>query len=188
MPDSIRKNKFNRSSSFFATYNFRLNNSSFYLCPGLGFNFRNIYTDALLQRDSLTGIAYVPIPDSIKFKKAKTLLSYIELPIDLRYSYKRFQASIGLKVSCNIRALSKYKGKQFANDGMAGSSSIGENIKEKWVLPNSYAERFQFGAQVRVGYSWIYAYGYYSFSKVFKSSTNIDMYPISVGISVMPFR
>jgi len=188
MPDSLGKKRFNRSSSFFATYNFRLSNSSFYLCPGLGFNFRNIYADALLQRDTLTDIAYVPIPDSTLFKKAKTVLSYIELPIDLRYSYKRFQASVGLKISCNIGVTSKYKGKQFAKDGMAGPSSIGENIKEKWVLPTSYTERFQFGAQVRIGYSWIHAYGYYSFSKVFKSSTNIEMYPISVGISVMPFR
>jgi hypothetical protein len=50
------------------------------------------------------------------------------------------------------------------------------------------AERFQFGAQMRIGYSWIHAYGYYSFTKVFKNKTDIEMYPISVGISVMPFR
>ena len=187
MPEAIGKKRFNRSSSFFGTYNFRLNNSSFYLCPGLGFNFRNIYAGALLQRDTLTGIAYVPIPEGTSFKKAKTTLSYIELPIDLRYSYKRFQAGIGLKISCNIGVTSKYKGKQFAEDGMAGQYSVGKDIKEKWVqIPD--AERFQFGAQVRIGYSWIHAYGYYSFNKVFKSSTNIEMYPISVGISVMPFR
>ena len=188
MPDAIGKKRFNRSSSFFATYNFRLNNSAFYLCPGLGFNFRNIYANALLQRNDSLDIAYVSIPDTISFKKAKTLLSYIELPIDLRYSYKRFQAGIGLKISCNIGLMSKYKGEQFAEDGMAGPNSVGKNIKEKWILPSSYAERFQFGAQVRVGYSWIHAYGYYSFSKVFNSHTEIEMYPISVGISVMPFR
>ena len=187
MPATIGKKGFNRSSSFFGTYNFRLSNSSFYLCPGLGFNFRNIYADALLQRDTATGIAYVPVPPGTSYKKAKTGLTYIELPIDLRYSYKRFQAGIGIKISCNIGVMSKYKGKQFADDGMAGPYSVGSNIKEKWVqIPD--AERWQFGAQLRIGYSWIHAYGYYSFTKVFKSSTGIDMYPISVGISVMPFR
>jgi hypothetical protein len=187
MPKEIKRKGFNRSSSFFGTYNFQLGKSNFYACPGLGFNFRNIYADALLQRDTVTGIAYVPVPLPKKdYKKAKTLLSYIELPIDLRYSYKRFQAGIGVKVSCNIGVMSKYKGKQFAENGMAGTS-VGSNIKEKWMqVPD--AERFQFGAQVRIGYSWIHAYGYYSLTKVFKSSTDIEMYPISVGISVMPFR
>jgi hypothetical protein len=187
IPDAVGRKGFNRSASFFGTYNFRLQNSSFYLCPGLGFNFKNIYGKALLQRDTLTSIAYVPLPEGTSYKKAKTGLSYIELPVDLRYSYKRFQAGIGLKISCNIGLMSKYKGKQFTEDGMAGHYSKGSNIKEKWVqIPN--AERFQFGAQVRIGYSWIHVYGYYSFSKVFKSKTDIEMYPISVGISVMPFR
>ena len=187
MPDAISKKKFNRSSSFFGTYNFQLGKSNFYACPGLGFNFRNIYANALLQRDTLTGIAYERIPAGTSYKKAKTLLSYIEIPIDLRYSYKRFQAGIGIKASCNIGVMSKYKGEQFKEDGMAGPFSKGSNIKEKWFqIPD--AERFQFGAQMRIGYSWIHAYGYYSFTKVFKNSTHIEMYPISVGISVMPFR
>ena len=187
MPDAIGKKKFNRSSSFFGTYNFKLGKSNFYACPGLGFNFRNIYGDALLQCDAVTGIAYVPIPAEASYKKAKTLLSYIELPVDLRYSYKRFQVGIGIKISCNIGVSSKYKGKQFAEDGMAGHNSVGSDVKEKWLqIPG--AERFQYGAQLRIGYSWIHAYGYYSFSKPFKGSTDIKMYPISVGISVMPFR
>jgi hypothetical protein len=187
MPGTVGRKGFNRSSSMFGTYNFKLSNSNFYLCPGFGFNFRNIYGKALLQRDTLTGVAYVPIPDGTSYKKAKTLLSYMELPVDLRYSYKRFQAGVGFKISCNIGVMSKYKGEQFAEDGIAGVYSVGSNIQEKWMqVPN--AERFQFGAQVRIGYSWIHAYGYYSFSKVFKSSTGIEMYPISVGISVMPFR
>jgi len=186
MPAAIGKKKFNRSSSFFGTYNFQLGKSSFYLCPGLGFNFRNIYGNALLQRDTVTGIAYVPIPDSISKYKAKTLLSYIELPIDLRYAYKRFQVGIGLKISCNIGVSSKYKGKQFTDNDISGVSD-GSTVKEKWLqIPD--AERFQFGAQLRIGYSWIHAYGYYSFSKPFKNSTEIKMYPISFGISIMPFR
>ena len=187
MPEAVGRKGFNRSSSFFGTYNFRLSKSNFYLCPGLGFNFRNIYGKALLQRDTLTGIAFFPVPGETSYKKAKTGLSYIELPVDLRFSHKRFQAGIGIKVSCNIGVMSKYKGEQFAEDGIAGSYSVGSNIKEKWMQIPS-AERFQFGTQVRIGYSWIHAYGYYSFSKVFKSNTGIDMYPISVGISVMPFR
>jgi beta-glucanase (GH16 family) len=82
--------------------------------------------------------------------------------------------------------MSKYKGPQYKEDGMAGTS-VGSNIKEKWFqIPD--AERFQFGAQMRIGYSWIHAYGYYSFTKVLKNSTHIEMCPFSVGISGMPFR
>jgi len=187
MPSTIRHKGFNHSGSFFGTYNFRLGKSSFYLCPGLGFNFRKIYADALLQRDTITGVAYVPIPQGTHYKQARTLLSYIELPVDMRYSYKRFQAGIGFKISCNIGVSSMYKGDQFAADGIAGPYSVGSKVKEKWLqIPG--AERFQFGAQLRIGYSWIHAYGYYSFSKVFKNSTDIEMSPISVGISIMPFR
>ena len=192
MPGEVGRKGFNRSSGFFGTYNFRLGKSNFYACPGLGFNFRNIYGNALLQRDTSGSIAYVPVPkevsgEKISFKKAKTTLSYIELPIDLRYSYKRFQAGIGIKVSCNIGVSSKYKGDQFTENGIAGAD-VGSPVKEKWTQIPNIAERFQFGAQLRIGYSWIHAYGYYSFTKVFKSSTDIEMAPISVGISVMPFR
>ena len=188
MPDAVGRKGFNRSSGFFGTYNFRLSQSNFYVCPGLGFNFRNIYGNALLQRDTTGSITYVPVPLSKKdYKKAKTTLSYIELPIDLRYSYKRFQAGIGIKVSCNIGVSSKYKGNQFYEDGMTGVA-VGSHVKEKWLQIPDIAERFQFGAQLRVGYSWIHAYGYYSFTKVYKNSTGIGMQPISVGISVMPFR
>ena len=192
MPDAVGRKGFNRSSSFFGTYNFQLGKSGFYVCPGLGFNFRNIYGKALLERDSVNGITYVPVPKEvngkkISYDKAKTLLSYIELPIDLRYSYKRFQVGVGIKVSCNIGVTSKYKGDQFRENDIAGNA-IGSHVKEKWMQVPDIAERFQFGAQMRIGYSWIHAYGYYSFTKVFKGKTGIDMYPISVGISVMPFR
>ncbi|MDR0364998.1 MAG: PorT family protein [Bacteroidales bacterium] len=180
------KTRFNRSSSFFATYNIRIKNSPFYFCPGLGMNFRNIYSSAFPQQDSITGIRYEPIPANVKYKKSKTTLSYIELPLEMRYSYNRFQVGIGLKISLNIGGTAKYKGNKFTTDDLIGDET-GSLVKQKW---NAIPERelWQFGAQLRIGYSWIHAYAYYGFSNVFKSKTNINMHPISVGITIMPFR
>lgn len=186
-PDEMGdKTRFNRSSSFFITYNIRLKNSGFYFCPGLGMNFRNIYSSAFPQQDSTTDIRYEPIPDGIDYKKSKTTLSYVELPLELRYSYKRFQVGIGLKISLNVGGTAKYKGDKFTTDDITGTLT-GDQVKQKWnSIPGR--EPWQFGAQLRVGYSWIHAYAYYGFSNAFKSSTNIKMHPVSVGISIMPFR
>lgn len=186
MPDEMGKTRFNRSSSFFATYNIRIKNSGFYFCPGLGFNFRNLYTSAFPQPDSIKIIDYIPIDESVDYKKSKTTFSYIELPLEMRYSYKRFQVGLGVKVSCNIGMSAKYKGEKFFTDGLLGEET-GSTVKVKWSNVPGF-ERWQFGAQLRVGYSWIHAYVYYGFSRTYKGETEIGMRPVSVGITVMPFR
>jgi hypothetical protein len=49
-------------------------------------------------------------------------------------------------------------------------------------------EKFRFGPTLRVGYSWFSLYAYYSVTKVFQGNKGPeDLYPISVGITLLPF-
>jgi hypothetical protein len=48
-------------------------------------------------------------------------------------------------------------------------------------------ERFSYGPTLRIGYRWIHVYGYYSLSKIFQKDKGPDLYPISVGLLLMPY-
>ncbi|MDD4848497.1 MAG: outer membrane beta-barrel protein [Bacteroidales bacterium] len=192
----LGKWKFNRSTDVFATYNFRLKKSNVYFCPGVGFSFFNLYGNAMPEvvtnADDNQTTTFVPIPDDVSYKKAKTTYNYVEVPLELRVAVKRFQIGVGVKFSYLMSATAKYKGDKFKTDDITGVET-GYSVKEMYSGIKD-VENWKIAAQIRVGYSWAHIYAAYSFTKMYKTATDTDamqpskMYPITVGISIMPFR
>jgi hypothetical protein len=122
---------------------------------------------------------FIKIPDSISYKKSKLVITYLDIPIEFRVKTKsKFRAAIGFKVGYLLNVHSKYKGDNF----------LGNNDKVKQKSTNvKYLELFRYGPTVRIGYRWFNITTYYSLSYLFKAGRGPDMYPISVGISLMPF-
>jgi hypothetical protein len=48
-------------------------------------------------------------------------------------------------------------------------------------------EKFRYGVTARFGWKFINLTGFYSLTGLFKKGKGPDLYPISVGISFMPF-
>lgn len=188
--------KFNRSTDVFATYNFRLKKSNVYICPGVGFSFFNLYGNAMPEvvtnADGNHTTAFVPIPEPVEYKKAKNTYNYVELPLELRVAVKRFQIGVGLKFSYLMSATAKYKGDKFKTEDITGTEK-GYPVKETYSGIKD-VEKWKIAAQLRLGYSWAHVYAAYSFTKIYKTATDTEtmkpskMYPITVGISIMPFR
>ncbi len=84
--------------------------------------------------------------------------------------------AIGIKLGYLLDAKTKYKG-----DNQNGDQIIQKNKKVNAV------DKFRFGPTLRIGYDWVQVYAYYSVTKVFDKGFGPDLYPLSVGVTFMPF-
>ena len=50
-----------------------------------------------------------------------------------------------------------------------------------------YLELWQYTVYAKIGYKWINVYGAYQLQPTFKKNQGPQMYPISVGLSIMPY-
>lgn len=185
--------KFNRSTDVFATYNFQINKSNVFFCPGVGFSFYNLYGNAMPEvvtnSDGNQTTTFVPIPIGVSYKKAKTTYNYVDIPVEIRVAINRFQIGAGIKFSYLMSSTAKYKGDKYKTDDITGTETD-YSVKEIYSGIKD-VENWKIAAQLRVGYSWIHVYAAYTFTKIYKSTTGNEiskMYPITAGITIMPFR
>ena len=174
-PDSLSLHTINRGVNTFGMYNYQFGSSKFSFAFGLGLCVHNMYGNALPGELNDSTI-FNKIPDSISYKKSKIAISYIDLPIEFRFKSKsKFRIAIGFKGGYLLNVHSKYKGDENGDKVTIKSTNV------------KYLELFRYGPTFKIGYKWFNITGYYSLSKLFKKGRGPDMYPISVGISLMPF-
>ena len=115
-------------------------------------------------------------------------LAYIEVPLEFRIkTEKQFRIAFGFKFGFLMNAHQKYKGNRFdfnTEDGTATTDEV--NVKEK-QQDIKQVENWRYGPTFRIGYKWFNVTVYYQLSKVFKVDKGPAIYPISVGIAVIPF-
>jgi hypothetical protein len=158
-PDGLALYAINRGINVFVMYNYRFGSSNLSFAFGLGLCSHNMYGNSLPEEiDGET--TFIKITDSISYKKSKLVITYLDIPIEFRLKTKsKFRAALS-----------------------------GNNDKVKQKSTNvKYLELFRYGPTVRIGYRWFNITAYYSLSYLFKAGKGPDMYPISVGISLMPF-
>ena len=176
-PDNMDGWAINLGAGTYFTYSFPIGSSPLSFALGAGVSWHNLYSDCRILDIKADSIFFTPIPDSIDYKKSKIGVTYLDFPLELRLkTNNKIRASIGVKLSYVMDAKTKYKG-----DKLSGYQVI---QKEKQI---SNIDRFQFGPVVRFGYDWFHIVGYFSVTKLFEKGSGPDLYPISVGITFMPF-
>jgi hypothetical protein len=125
--------------------------------------------------------AFVPIDESlVSYRKAKFSSVYFDIPLEIRFKSKsEVRFAVGFKFGFLVKAYTKYKGNDFLD------SNAKLVVYKTSRIPN--AEKNRYGFTARLGYKWLNLWGYYQLSTVFVKSKGPDMYPISVGISILPF-
>ncbi len=181
MPTGLNTRLINQGFNTFLMYNHTMNkkgNLSF--AGGLGLTNENLFfKKAYIPNINADSVVFADVPNGVQAKRSKLNMTYLDIPIELRFVTKsKMRFTLGLKFGFLINSKTLYKG--HALDG----SGTKVHVKQKNV--NSL-EGTRFGVQARIGYKWIHAYAYYSLNKVFKADKGPQVYPISVGISVMPF-
>jgi hypothetical protein len=179
-PLSLEPKTLNQGVNIFGAYNFMLGNSNFSFSPGIGLGVHNLYSESWLVTNP-DSIFFSEIPDSVSFKKSKLTNSYFDIPLEFRFKSKsEFRVAIGFKYGFLMKSQTKYKG-DGESFNMEGSKVIVKQARY------DYVENARYGFIGRIGYKWLNVYGYYQLSSLFEEGKGQTMYPISIGITVIPF-
>ena len=185
MPTGIKTRTINQGANLFLMYNHVMGDNGFSFAGGLGLTSENLYLkNAYIPNIKADSLSFETMPLGVKSKKYKLNVTYFDIPIEIRYVTKsKMRFTLGMKFGFTIDSKIKYQGDAF--DFQTGEKKDwGTKEKHKDV---NQLESTRFGLQARIGYKWVHVYGYYSLNKVFKADKGPEMYPISVGITFMPF-
>lgn len=157
---------------------------------GAGLTSENLYNNIFIgnqkNASGITETYFYRIPKktttnvAMSYKKNKMVFTYIDLPFELRYrSTKGFKLAAGIKYGLLVGVHTKYKG-----DDPQGK--LGYLILKQSTMKNMQTSRY--GVTLAVGYKSLMFNGFYQLSKSYKDGVGPDMYPISLGISLHPFK
>lgn len=167
----------NLGAGTFATYNIPFGTSPVSFAIGAGVGWHNLYSNMTINDIKADSTFFTRIPDSINYKKSKLGVTYLDFPLELRFVAKnKVRFSVGVKLGYLIDAKTKYKG-----DNLNGDQII---LKTKQV---DNVDKFRFGPVIRFGYNWFQIMGYFSVTQLFDKGLGPELYPISVGVTFMPF-
>jgi len=183
MPTGIKTRTINQGANVFLMYNHMMSDNGFSFAGGLGITSENLYLkDAYVPNVKADSISFEKVPFGVDAKRSKLNVTYLDIPLEIRYvTDKKMRFTLGMKFGFLIDSKTMYKGDAFDEDGKLG---YGVHEKSKGV---NQLESTRFGVQARIGYKWVHVYGYYSLNRLFKADKGPQMYPISVGVTFMPF-
>ena len=181
-PKSIEPKTINPGVNIFGTYNFIFGESNFSFSPGIGLGIHNLFSSSFLYTNNDSSY-FVPIKDTmpdLSYRKSKFVATYFDIPMEIRFKSKsQFRIAVGFKIGFLVKGHTKYKGDDF----LAG-------IQHRVIYKKAkiqYLEKNRYGFTARIGYKWLNLYGYYQLSTLFTKDKGAEMYPISVGLTIIPF-
>jgi hypothetical protein len=187
LPAGMDARVINQGAQVNGMYNYRINESVIYLAGGVGIGMHNLYSNSYIEDIKADSISFIRIEDNIAYKKSKISLAYIDVPLEFRIKTKKhFRIALGFKFGFLVNAHAKYKGNRFEVAGDGSASTDGTTVKEK-QKDIKQVESFRYGPTFRIGYKWINLTAYYQISKVFKVDRGPQIYPISIGLAVIPY-
>jgi hypothetical protein len=171
-PDTILFKDKNPGASVSLMQDFPFGATNFSFAIGLGIGTHNMRSDASLYVDSNNVSFFSNM--QIEPKQNKLVLSFVDVPIELRFRTKRenvFRFAIGGKFGYMINNHIKY----VDNDEKTKTFKV-DNINP-----------LRYGVTARFGYKMFNVYVYYGLSTLFEDKMGPEMTPLSFGISIIPF-
>jgi len=182
VPSDIKTRTINQGVNVFGLYNIPFGKSPFGFSIGLGVTIHNIYGNFLIKNSGDT-TNMVKIPDTVSYKRSKLTIAYLDVPIEFNLKTKsKVVIALGLKLGYLIGSHTKYVGN--------GQVETSDYTQSKVIIKNvriSNLQQFSYGPTFRFGYRWIAIDGQYLISTIFQKNHGPDIYPISVGLVLMPF-
>lgn len=184
VPDSIDNRLINQGINFAGLYDYRIGKSNFSFAFGAGVSCQNFYSDGMVEVDSLGVTQLRPFsslyPDE-SYKRTKITATYLDIPLEFRLRTKKeIRASLGFKFGFLLESHTKFKGDDILDTGY--SDQVIYKVKDVANIEN-----FRYGVTARFGWKFINLTGFYSLTNLFEKDKGPEMYPISIGISLMPF-
>jgi len=159
------------------------NKSNFAIAAGFGLACQNYYLKEFIHTNS-DSLWFVPIPDTINYKKYKLNTNYLTIPIEFRIrtnpnkeNRTSFKIYPGFRAGVLVNVHTKYIGRDLAN-----------NEKTKVKLFNiKHVAKFDYGLTLRIGYGKILFHSYYSLTQLIEPNKGPVITPVEFGITVILF-
>lgn len=183
IPDSVSNRFLNLGVNFSGLYDYRFGQSDYSFAFGVGIGSHNFYNNCFVTVDSAGSSEFQRIKSlypGTNYAKNKISYTYFDIPLEFRLrTNNEIRAALGFKFGFLIDSHSKYKGDDYFHDS---NEQIIVKFKDIGNIQN-----LRYGLTARAGWKFINLSVFYSLSKVFEDQKGPEMYPISVGISLMPF-
>lgn len=143
--------------------------------------FKNTLIDVAGQKADRLG--FYDVGDTIHFKKYKLVSTYLEAPVELRFSsdpennMKSWKGAFGVKVGTLLSAHTR--GKTLVSSSGATLNNYIEKEKSK-----RYFNGTRLSVMGRFGYGIVSIYGAYQINPFIKEGAGPDVRPFQVGITV----
>ncbi|MDP4282473.1 MAG: outer membrane beta-barrel protein [Bacteroidota bacterium] len=175
----VKSRTINQGVDLLATYNIPFGKSPLSFAIGLGLDCHNLYGNFLVDSYS-DSTKFIKIPDTIKYKKSKLTITYLTVPIEFRWKTQSMLTfAVGFKGGMLLGSGTKYVGDDYIFDKEGQMRVKFKKVKN--------LEQFTYGPTIRFGYRWININAQYMLSSIFNKNNTPEMYPISIGIILMPF-
>ena len=185
-PDSVKTKGFSKSFNVYFLFDFPFKtNPHLSVAVGPGIASDHILFDKTYVgiKDPTSVLKFSNQADTSHFKKTKLATSWLELPIELRYSSdpanskKSFKAAIGLKIGTLLNAHTRSKNLQNKND-----QTIIEYVMKESGKQFFNTNRFLFSA--RAGYGHLSMFYSIQLGTLFKTGTAAEIRPYSIGLTL----
>lgn len=160
--------------------NFNLINNKFGLITGIGFQWNNYFfnNNVFLRGDSSVLYGYRERVDGRSYEKSKLVVSYLSVPLLMEYQtnkYSRsdsFHLTAGMIMGVHLKAHTK----NVFND--SGKSKV-KGREDYNIAP------FRWDAHAGIGWGKINLFASYSLNSMFLNEKGPELYPFTVGITLL---
>lgn len=185
-PDSIKTKGLSKNFNVYLLFDFPFKtNPRFSAAVGIGIGSDHIYFDEMYigLKDVSSTLPFINQSDTNHFKKTKLATSWLDVPVELRYTSdpenpgKSFKAAIGLKAGTMLNAHTRSKNLQNKSD---------QTIQE-YIMKESSKNFFNTNHLVftaRAGYGHLSLYYTLQLGTLFKTGTAAEIKPYSIGLTL----
>jgi hypothetical protein len=185
-PDTINTGGFSKSFNIYFMFDFPFKTNpklSMAFGPGISSDHIKFKKTYIGIKEQAAQIPFTDQSDTSHFKRSKLSTTYLEAPIEFRYtanpwnSDKSFKFAVGVKVGTMINAHTRNKDFQDKNDNILNPYTMKESSKR-------FFNTTRLSAQARIGLGHLSLYGSYQITPLFKDGVAAEIRPYSIGLTL----
>jgi hypothetical protein len=186
IPDTINTGGFSKSINVYFMFDFPFkSNPKLSMAFGPGISSDNIKFQKTFVgiKENTSTIQFRDQADTNHFKKTKLSTTYLEAPIEFRYSSnpmnpgKSLKFAIGVKVGTMLNAHTANRDLQTSSGSLLNSYTMKEASKK-------FFNTTRLSGTARIGMGHFSLYGSYQFTSLFKDGLGPDVRPYSIGLTL----
>lgn len=186
IPDTIHTGGFSKTVNVYLMFDFPFKTNpklSMAFGPGIGSDHIKFKKTFVGIKDLTNKLAFRNQEDTNHFKKNTLVTTYLEAPVEFRYTAnpanadKSFKFAIGLKAGLLLNAHTKYKTLQSKTGSTVNDYMFKESSK-------SFFNNSRLAATGRVGWGHFSLFGSYQITSLFKEGVAATINPFSIGLSI----